>query len=1625
MSNIKSEINFPNSGLNYDDAYEYMGVGDSQVRWHIQVSHDGSVGIIENMKGNHLAKYELSLSNVYRVGGSTYDRLNRCIYFFVFSQPFDTTSSGDYEYDNKLLKFNEDTETIELIFDDPKNYFGINPNYVVKDCNILGDWLFFNPRVSEPKMIDVVMAKNYTDYLDYDPLSTYVLGNKVKYFGGLFSATGNVAINQTPCTNTSLWHRVGDCYQDYSDINFDSEFRYAFNTIKHIPLYRPICSYGSDTSRSANNVAQKVFQFTHRYKYFDDSYSKFSNYSDVTLPQNSEVYNGEIVDASITNNYIKVQIQLHSPALIKEVEIAFREVGMDWKRAKIINRQEQSTLDDRDYTFNFYNTDSAYVVLEKELFEEQFDSVPRWAQAQELINKNILTYGGVTEGFDNLDKDKIDVTLTPELIPITEEGVQDTVLRDNVLSGDVTRSIIPLADGYSYQTVIDLAPTFIVGVVLGNEYSITLNGTKYSHVLTVSDVVSDDALANGIATFIYNVLGAGYPNFSVQASGATVVMTQNYTYLLVSESIFYTTTGAISNSLTKYRGFKTGAWHPMCLFYYDKALRRCDAQTSKENIDGAGYSINGTTVYIPMFNELSPLADTSAKWNVNWQIEHAPPDYAKWWRWGYAGNALCSEFVQYTVSAVTGASPWTTIDITPLQTLTAPTDGSWNEYPQSNIKPYQWTKGDRVRFITELTAGPLLGDLVDGVYDYEIVKLDEDTNKLYVQYFDPATINVGANTIVEIYTPRKTDVKTIYYEFGELFPIIEDSGGNLVHGGSSQNQDLDLSLAATGTFSNGDVYHIIRTPSKPIATTTGFFMESQWYSDFFESDMYDQGRPGVETAFNQRTLNIIRFSNQYLQNTGINGLTTFEGDNYKEINDIYGSIQAIMEVGNTLKVYMEKKSASILIGRQEYTDTNGQLTTASSDRVLGSVRYPENNFGTQWIESVTKNNKFIYGFDIFNGVLWRDSSNGIFPVSGRFEDAYGNGDYKMETYFRAKAEALALSGRAYTTVMTVWDERYDCLWVIFRDLVNEENDETIAFHEPSNRWITFADFTQTPADGYNVMLELDYWVLWGFENGIGFSFDEDTRFAIFDIETPPDVIAFSDEVELTYELLAPTIVVDCTVEMPLLTLQMSQFGPTIDTPFISLLPTALAWNADEYGSAYEEIITVDCSPISAYYVYTLTYNSGTGDNTPPSGLDALYFYDKSNGQQVGANTVLYDGMQIGVYPLTRHIGAYAQCYFMGFAYAGSPNKAVSLERNASTSNPTVRIQSLGGDSNPNNALQDVAGNGTCLPGSTQVDINFTCDHKDITDATAFMVFATIEIRDSQYGTVISTVGNNDVSTNETVITPLTISNLATTVPSGYWVYVYLSAYRTGVTPPTNVTALPSLLNLTYTLLPPTILVTYAYPSTPAETWLASQFGAANDRPFTVDTGASSQCRVVSFPSWITILDSGGNDLTRGHYIVNGETCALYPTAENLGAELSGTPIVFLNEYGDTFSMNVTHQAVPAVVPPTLTISTSDITGLDWHIGRYRVGVVLDATNIINLTATFDIATQSSGTYFTCYWRAIVNGVYKGNGNFTARNAFGVVDNLGDYEVQTALALTPGTVLDVADVITIYFAGNSI
>lgn len=1608
MSDIKQTTLFPKLSLNTDDSNLYIDKGSSPYFLNILVGEDGLNGVVTNAKGNKQYVYgkPLTLSNTYCVLGSYYNILTRKCYFFIFSQPYLDTITGEYLYDNRLLCFNEDTHIIDDIFYDEHNYFELDPTKFLTDIKMIDDWLFFNPVTAQPKMIDVVMAYNYTNYDKYDdtdPSSSYLYGDIRTYRGGLFVANTNITAFESPVLAPTKWDRIGDSYQDESSIGI-TDFKTCFYAIKLPPIDRISAKYKSDTTKNFNNVEGIVFRFSHRYQYFDNSYSVFSTYSNVVLPLDNELYNGEKTGATTRNNYIELSFSLYSAALVKNIEIIYQEIGGDWKRLGIINRRDQQLLNTVSYFVNFFNNES-YPVIDQALPPIIEDYIPKLVNGQEIINKNILCYAGCTEGFDNIDKDKIDVNLTPAIHSIAETAYEGVIKRDNVLSNDITESTY-IDDSYPenvtiYSKIINVSNWFsTAGVQAGDIYKIVIGGAVAFGELSASDVDTVYHLADAIAEIISQKKAA----YAMAPDGIVeVYIDQTWSFVDISFSKIYEP-NISDTSLIKTGGFKTSADHPFCLFYYDESLRRSNAQITTDMV-----------TYVPSVNDYSPmLTTTNNRWGIEWEVSHEPPTWAKYWKWGYAGNRRTTNFVQYIISSTShittvvadsgDVANTVCIDITPLQTIRTTTASYWNCYPNSVIPSYSFVTGDRIRFMTESTdpdsgaSGIKLGDAIDGIVDYEILKYDETTFKLYVKDFPYESYSIGENTLVEIYTPTKATTIETYYEFGDLMAIVRDVNGNLVHGGINQNQIIGTgSQPAKGNFDVGDVYHIMRTPSKPLSKypgeyTTGTFFESMGWSDFYDSDDWNKGKLGLESSIGEVTNNIVRYSNVYLQNTNVNGITTFLANNYKELNDVYGNIISIVENGDTLKIYQEKKPSSILIGRTEYTDTSGSGNVVVSPSILGAIRYSTKNYGTEFPESISKNNRYVYGFDIYSGVIWRDSANGIFPISGRYVDVDGSNDYKMQTYFKLKSKALLESGIDHCHVMTVWDEEYKMLYVTFIDLVNEINNDTVVFHEPSNSWITFTEFEYTPTEGYNQILELSYSVVKGFENGIGYEWDEASRFAVFNIPiTIVNSSVYPALQTVTITPLAPTVKIDCTVTPSLINLTLNIPNPEVIFPSISASSIHLSWTFLQTGVTDGVVVTYTYFPAATYYITNM-----------PSWLTVL---DSSGnkmsvGSQLGAS-----GSSIIVYPTTVNTGARrpetGEDYLRFYSSVTTCQSILYVAHEGPPPGGTCSIlMSTASD----NVLQYVMNaSGTCSVGSTTVGLSFIPYHPD------YVAGETYEIN---WNAILNDTVNS--GSGSFIVTEETLNNVNITITGSGIVYrdilkVYVSARAKNET--LNALVSAALQELTISLLSPTVKCAHLIPSVLGVDWTATDYGASYAVTFTIDCGDAEETYVYGYPSWAAITDSDGNDLKTGHYIEDGETLSVYPITNNTGSVRTSS-FIFKNEFGNIVSVMATQNAYVGYTPPVILVSSYDTTEL---FLMTREGSFDNLSNFVTLVVTPYISTYNIGEAYTLFWTGTINGEFSARGSFDAYQ-----------ETQSTVKLYFPTMLSrLYDTVVINIAGNYI
>lgn len=201
------------------------------------------------------------------------------------------------------------------------------------------------------------------------------------------------------------------------------------NAAKNAPLSPPTfpaaagtngaLGYFSDATVTYNLVRDRYFRFSYRWVYKNGEKSTLSPISIVPLPF---VFDPTIQVVDTTNNYIKFVVYSPDEEDYKAIEI-FGQLfnGVTWGDFFIIDqldREQYNIPVNSSFTYSFYNNGS-YVFVAPEVSDLYFDWLPDKANALELLNGNVLIYGGITDGYDNLTREEVDVTITSSLVSLT------------------------------------------------------------------------------------------------------------------------------------------------------------------------------------------------------------------------------------------------------------------------------------------------------------------------------------------------------------------------------------------------------------------------------------------------------------------------------------------------------------------------------------------------------------------------------------------------------------------------------------------------------------------------------------------------------------------------------------------------------------------------------------------------------------------------------------------------------------------------------------------------------------------------------------------------------------------------------------------------------------------------------------------------------------------------------------------------------------------------------------------------------------------------------------------------------------------------------------------------------
>jgi len=697
--------------MNFDDPPEVIGEGDCyyarNIEWY---------GTLPNLRPQSARGNTLVPNSFLPDGGvndctinATYDSNKHRIFFFNYNS---TGKHGIYVYYTLL-------GTFKVLIQSGTN----------TDGDILG--FLGYPRINS---VDIIYGDDYNSTLD-------IGGDLLCFLDSL----------RRP-TKLNIDRILADKYPVIK--------REFLEVIKAPPKMPPQCTYENDPTVQSNNLNGCLVQFAASYFYDDYEKSVISGASKLVIP--SDIYSPADRNQGLTNNS-RIAVYFQTGDInIKKIRLLCRVTQngatSDWLIVQDFDKNSLGINSNDIYRFQFYNN-GVYVTEDITYAVLPYDFVPQQALSQALLDGSVLSYAGITEGYDYPASL---ITATSSLTP------KERILNNGCLffgSQDASNSVGVAGDEITFyitgtginDSTTNLPATLIFGSTNPSFYihAILSNGTDVSFsfmptVTPVTDPVLGQLYELNISTIITQLgTAAVTAGFTVISSTSNSITIQQPNSILIGTYIDF----ANSNILAEMNYFGRLAHYPQASYVYGKKYYNKDGITNgvvtnvqattttpsvtpQVNATWVSITYSGGTHYFIYSNMYGfydcsvqpPPFATNVLYSTMTFVASGPADFATYVLAHYFGWAGGIVWTNNNLTISNFPSPPTTSDI-PLVTidLSRDTPPSWAAYyhivRSDNLtynKYFQWATNQ---------AFSNVGQLVENQYAYLGITNVQDYNQ--------------------------------------------------------------------------------------------------------------------------------------------------------------------------------------------------------------------------------------------------------------------------------------------------------------------------------------------------------------------------------------------------------------------------------------------------------------------------------------------------------------------------------------------------------------------------------------------------------------------------------------------------------------------------------------------------------------------------------------------------------------------------------------------------------------------------------------------------------------------------------------------------------------------------------
>lgn len=976
------ELHMFNEGVDSDTAPELFSPNRATYMLNVRTETLGEKGVVTNIKGNTLISTPLPNGINKSIGWGVDEESNKFYFFVANSNHFDTIFQYDGLQNKIIIVLQNITDTNGIDITRFDSDFLINHVDIVQ--NNLIYWV--------------------------DALNKARKFNISKAIDKSISGYGNIIL------------------EDY------------INAYKKAPIYSPTAIYYTDLTRKSNYWYGKLPQFISRNIYDDGEKSCWSDYSSVILPPNQSFLGGDQI--SYENNAIQITIDTGN-LIVRKVEIAVKIGSLNFQSVVVLNKDDLEIPDNSQYVYTFYN-DIPLTATDQEKVIKPFSTLPLIPKTQ-AFTKNSMVYTGGIEGWPVVIIDgSVDVSYEQLYLPSGSDnelnhpafGVLNEFHIDSAnywhtmgnftVGVDVKKGNIftligksntnPQRYYFTYTaTAVDTASTvanvfksFLRSTGRGipdphngiSGESIDGSGNAlFSHFIlggykegptiwstSVTPITFDSLKDNGLSI---NVIKSGstrqYAILYIDDDGITSLGYTNYKLQARSQSINERQSSFLERpvhivNVNHKPPVRARYWQLLRtadpLDYIQMLIQQVIEVTTVDSVNYLDLVVGSLFTYQKLHENTVLVYDFQKGDRVTFirktSDESLYPPFE-------------TEILSYKINTIEQRNATVTIDGTD-SVLVA--DGTIASYVGKSIVINGFE-----RFVIAVIDGshyrvdtPIAATTATPYSSYSFI---DRRGILRIRKPDVTIVpTVEANTLVQLSKPilNISDEYQQFFAFGKKFEIGNYGTDERFHYGSEQNQ-TDIQPAKVKVI-EGDAYwrnrELPTNNSIPGTQVKIEPIEDPNFSDFYESNLHSLGRVypkddgSGEKEFDERA----RFSNNYIEDTHINGLNDFDNLDRNDYNDAYGAIKLSRFRENKLYLFKTLKTGWALVGQTIIQDNSGTELVGTASKLLSQMQYYswEGGIGNN-PESWTSNGNYQYIASTNSGVFLRLAGDGCDPIS--------------------------------------------------------------------------------------------------------------------------------------------------------------------------------------------------------------------------------------------------------------------------------------------------------------------------------------------------------------------------------------------------------------------------------------------------------------------------------------------------------------------------------------------------------------------------------------------------------------------------------------------------------------------